>query len=225
MSSAATIGRAASGGEVMALPLWINGHAYITLPGQFHDVRDERAGQGGDILRRVPLCGIDEALAAMRAAQQAVDGWRAAGVVQRAATLAGLGESLAAYREHFATLLAAESGASSTSAAAEVAQAAALLQGGGLAPAPEDAPGVVAVLGKPEQPLLGPLFVAAPLLAAGVCIVLKPAAQTASVAVALAELATRCGMPDGVFNVVHGDTTMVEALRAAGIADLREGSV
>ncbi|WP_348265680.1 aldehyde dehydrogenase family protein, partial [Salmonella enterica] len=45
---------------------------------------------------------------------------------------------------------------------------------------------------------------AAPALAAGCTMVLKPASQTAFSALALAELAQRAGIPGGVFNVVTG---------------------
>jgi succinate-semialdehyde dehydrogenase/glutarate-semialdehyde dehydrogenase len=44
----------------------------------------------------------------------------------------------------------------------------------------------------------------APALAAGCTIVLKPAQQTPSSALALAELAVRAGVPPGVFRVVTG---------------------
>ena len=46
---------------------------------------------------------------------------------------------------------------------------------------------------------------AAPALAAGCTMVVKPAAQTPLTALALAELADRAGVPAGVFNVVLGE--------------------
>jgi succinate-semialdehyde dehydrogenase/glutarate-semialdehyde dehydrogenase len=47
---------------------------------------------------------------------------------------------------------------------------------------------------------------AGPALAVGCTMVVKPATQTPYSALALAELATRAGIPDGVFNVVTGDS-------------------
>ena len=44
--------------EPLAIPLWINGHAYLTLAPAFLDVRNPASGE---ILRRTPLCGADQA--------------------------------------------------------------------------------------------------------------------------------------------------------------------
>jgi succinate-semialdehyde dehydrogenase/glutarate-semialdehyde dehydrogenase len=52
---------------------------------------------------------------------------------------------------------------------------------------------------------------AAPALAAGCTMVLKPATQTPLSAFALAELADRAGLPPGVLNVVHGPPQVVGA--------------
>ena len=64
---------------------------------------------------------------------------------------------------------------------------------------------------------------AAPALAAGCTVVLKPAEATPLVALALAELARRAGVPPGVFNVVSGDAAAIgeaflksEAVRKIG---------
>ncbi len=48
-----------------------------------------------------------------------------------------------------------------------------------------------------------------PTLAAGNCVVLKPARQTSLSALRMAELATEAGIPDGVFNVVTGDGPVI----------------
>lgn len=49
----------------------------------------------------------------------------------------------------------------------------------------------------------------APALAAGCTIVVKPAQQTPLTAIALAELATRAGIPAGAFSVVNGDAAEI----------------
>jgi acyl-CoA reductase-like NAD-dependent aldehyde dehydrogenase len=49
----------------------------------------------------------------------------------------------------------------------------------------------------------------APAIAAGCTVVLKPAELTPLTALALAELADRAGLPDGVLNVVLGDAPAI----------------
>ncbi|MBB4577237.1 acyl-CoA reductase-like NAD-dependent aldehyde dehydrogenase [Rhizobium lentis] len=51
----------------------------------------------------------------------------------------------------------------------------------------------------------------APALAAGCSVVLKPSEFTPFSALALAELAARAGIPDGVLNVVTGDANAIGA--------------
>ncbi len=194
--------------EIKAIPLWINGHAFLTMVPAFCEVRDARSGQAR---RRTPLCGALEAQAAATAARDALSGWSAATVDRRRALLAVLGDALAGYAAHFADLIAEESGKASTAAAAEVDAAVALLRGatGGKA----DGPSVVAaVIGDDRAPLLGPLRCAVPLLLAGAALIVKPGPQAPSAAFALAELTARSGFPAGVYNILHGDLDAVEAL-------------
>lgn len=53
------------------------------------------------------------------------------------------------------------------------------------------------------------LLQVSPAIAAGCTVVLKPAELTPLTALALAELADRAGLPDGVFNVVLGDAPAI----------------
>lgn len=68
--------------------------------------------------------------------------------------------------------------------------------------------GVVAGITPPNYPLTMPLYKAAPALAAGNTIIIKPSEDASVVALRLAELFMEAGLPDGVFNVVtgHGET-------------------
>ena len=78
--------------EILAIPLWINGHAYLTMAPAFFDVRDRRTGQ---IRRRTPLCGTDQALTAVASAQAALPAWAALTIAARATLLAALAAALA----------------------------------------------------------------------------------------------------------------------------------
>ena len=53
----------------LAIPLWINGHAFLTVTESFYNVTHPTTGES---LRRVPLCGASEATAAVTAALHAV---------------------------------------------------------------------------------------------------------------------------------------------------------
>ena len=55
----------------------------------------------------------------------------------------------------------------------------------------------------------------APAIAAGCTVILKPAEATPLTAMALAELARRAGIPDGVLNIVVGDPKAIGAPSAA----------
>ena len=58
--------------DTLALPLWINGHAYLTMADAFLDVINPKTGE---LLRRTPLCGADAAGKAVAAAQAALPKW------------------------------------------------------------------------------------------------------------------------------------------------------
>ena len=64
--------------------------------------------------------------------------------------------------------------------------------------------GIVAGITPPNYPLTMPLYKAAPALATGNTVILKPSEDTSLVALRLAELFLEAGLPEGVFNVVTG---------------------
>ncbi len=201
--------------QILAIPLWINGHAYLTMPPALFDVRDARSGE---VKRRTPLCGASEALAAASSAQAALADWAARPVAERAALLLALADTLAEYGEHFAELLSEETGKDAALAAAEVGDALSLLRGADSGAASEAAGAasvaraVVAIVSDDSAPLLGPLRHAVPALLAGATVVVKPSPKAPSAAFALAELTARSDFPGGVFNVLHGDLAAIEGL-------------
>ena len=194
--------------DTLAIPLWINGHAYLTLAPEFVDVRNPASGQ---VLRRTPLCGAATAQQAVTAALAAAAPWAARPAAERAALLGALGEALAAYAAHFARLIVEESGLDGALAAAEVAAAVALLR----SPPAGGESGVLAIVAK--SPLLLAMQLAVPALMAGAALVIRPLPQTPSAIFALAELSGRCAFPGGVLNVLHGGEEAVAGLRDAGV--------
>ncbi|WP_110665764.1 betaine-aldehyde dehydrogenase [Salinicola halophilus] len=65
--------------------------------------------------------------------------------------------------------------------------------------------GVVGAIGAWNYPVQIACWKAAPALAAGNAVVFKPSEVTPLTAMTLAEIFTEAGLPDGLFNVVHGD--------------------
>jgi len=190
-----------------AIPLWINGHAFLTMAPGFLDVCNPMSGK---VLRRTPLCGVGEAQKAVEAARVALAPWFAFSS-QRAAMLAAAGNALAGYADHFAKLIVEETGKDAAAADDEVAAAVALLR----TATPSDVSGVVGIVGDAALPLLGALQLAVPALVAGATVVIRPAPQAPSALFALAELTARCNFPGGVFNILHGAEDAVNGLRNA----------
>ena len=72
--------------------------------------------------------------------------------------------------------------------------------------------GVVGGITPFNFPAMVPMWMWAPALACGNTFVLKPSEKDPSAALYVAELLKEAGVPDGVFNVVHGDKVAVDAL-------------
>lgn len=72
--------------------------------------------------------------------------------------------------------------------------------------------GVVASITPFNFPAMVPLWTIPNALALGNCMILKPSEKTPMAALKIAELLTKAGLPDGVFNIVNGDKEIVEAI-------------
>src|SRR5205807_5192122 len=70
--------------------------------------------------------------------------------------------------------------------------------------------GVVGIISPFNFPAMVPLWFAPNAIACGNTVVLKPSEKDPSAANFLAELWAEAGLPDGVFNVVHGDKVAVD---------------
>jgi malonate-semialdehyde dehydrogenase (acetylating) / methylmalonate-semialdehyde dehydrogenase len=72
--------------------------------------------------------------------------------------------------------------------------------------------GVCAGITPFNFPAMVPMWMWAPALACGNTFVLKPSEKDPSASIYVAELLKEAGLPDGVFNVVHGDKEAVDAI-------------
>ncbi|PSJ21373.1 betaine-aldehyde dehydrogenase [Halomonas sp. ND22Bw] len=79
--------------------------------------------------------------------------------------------------------------------------------------------GVIGSIGAWNYPIQIACWKSAPALAAGNAVVFKPSEVTPLTAMVLAEIFTEAGLPDGVFNVVHGDARVGQLITGHGDID------
>src|SRR5574343_231869 len=143
----------------MAIPMWVNGHAFLTVTSDFFVVTNPATGEA---LRRIPLCGAGEAAEAVAAAQAAQPEWAMMGMPARRVCLGRLADGLERYAGHCAKLLIQECGFDEARAAAEVTEAASALRG-----AMVGETGVRGIVSDASRPLAGFAETMAPALMAG----------------------------------------------------------
>ncbi len=176
----------------------------------------------GDVNGSVPKMGAAETRRAIEAADKALPAWRALTAKERSAKLRRWYELMLENQEDLAQMMTAEQGKPLAEAKGEIAYAASFIEWfaeeakrvyGDVIPGHQPDKrlivikqpiGVTAAITPWNFPAAMITRKAGPALAAGCTMVLKPASQTPYSALALAELATRAGIPAGVFSVVTG---------------------
>ena len=176
----------------------------------------------GERIGVMPEMGAAETRRAIEAAQAAWPAWRKKPAKERAAILRKWSDLMLANADDLALLMTTEQGKPLAESRGEVAYAASFFEWFGeeakriagdtlASPWPDkrlivtkEPVGVCAAITPWNFPLAMITRKAAPALAAGCPIVLKPAEATPFSALALAELAERAGVPPGVFSVVTG---------------------
>lgn len=179
------------------------------------------------LLGTVPKMGANETRTAIEAANQALPAWRALTAKERAIILRRWFDLMMANQDDLAKLMTLEQGKPLAEAKGEIAYAASFIEWfaeegkriyGDTIPGHQadkrlivikQPIGVTAAITPWNFPAAMITRKAGPALAAGCTMVLKPASQTPFSALALAELAQRAGIPDGVFNVVTGSASEV----------------
>ena len=181
----------------------------------------------GEVLGTVPKCGAAETKRAVEAANRAWPAWRAKTAKERAATLRRWYDLVMANQEDLARLLTLEQGKSLAEARGEIAYGASFIEWyaeegkrlyGDVIPGHmadkrivvlRQPIGVAAAITPWNFPNAMITRKAAPALAAGCPMVLKPAAETPFSAFALAVLAEEAGIPKGIFNVLTGKASAI----------------
>ncbi|MFN7207584.1 MAG: NAD-dependent succinate-semialdehyde dehydrogenase [Burkholderiales bacterium] len=195
----------------------IDGRWQAALDAAVFDVDDPATGQ---VIAQVANGGVPEVRAAIAAAEHALPAWRAKPARERAQVLRRWYELILEHADELARILTTEQGKPLAEAKGEVLYGASFVewfaeQGrrimGDIMESPQadkrllvlrQGIGVCAAITPWNFPNAMVTRKAAPALAAGCTLVLKPAEQTPLSALVLGELALRAGVPPGVFNIV-----------------------
>ncbi|MEU6128575.1 aldehyde dehydrogenase family protein [Saccharopolyspora sp. NPDC047091] len=188
------------------------------------------------VIGSVPAGTAREVDAAVAAARAAFDDWAARPVEERSAAVRRISEGIARRRDEIAATVTAEMGspitfATQVHASVPVATSRGIADlldrgyewteesGGSLIV--REPIGVVAAITPWNYPLHQVVAKAAPALAAGCTVVLKPSEVAPLTAAIFAEVVAEAGLPAGVFNLVHGTGPVVgEALAAHRDVDM-----
>src|SRR6202171_5515248 len=182
----------------------------------------------GEVTARVDYARPDEVNAAVAAALKAFPGWRNTSLSARAKTLFAFRELLNANRGRLARIITEEEGKVLADADGEIARGLEvvefacglpeLLQGSFSANVSTSVDaytfrqplGAVAGITPFNSPAMVPMWMHPVAIACGNSFILKPSEKDPGASNLVAALWREAGLPDGVFNVVHGDREAVD---------------
>lgn len=211
----------------MTIPNLIAGRAVEPAGAAYADVHNPSRGE---LIARVPLSGAADVDAAVQAARQAFASWSTTPVTRRAAILFRFKQELDAHFDELARLVTRENGKTLDEARGDVRRGIEVVDfacGIGQLAKGESLPqvaeqidavtmreplGVCAGITPFNFPAMVPMWMFPLAIACGNTFVLKPSEKVPLTANRLAELFAVAGLPEGVFNVVHGGREVVDAL-------------
>jgi malonate-semialdehyde dehydrogenase (acetylating)/methylmalonate-semialdehyde dehydrogenase len=209
------------------LPHWCAGGPFAGASDRSAEVHDPATGR---VTKRVALASRADAEAVIADAAAAFPRWRDISLARRTQVLFRFRELLNERKHEAAELITSEHGKVLSDALGEVTRGqevvefacglAHLLKGSLTENASTKVDvsslrqplGVVGIISPFNFPAMVPMWFFPIAIAAGNCVVLKPSEKDPSTAVWLARLWQEAGLPDGVFNVLHGDKVAVDAL-------------
>lgn len=206
---------------------WINGAVATEKPERTGDIYNPATGHVTGSVAFGNTATVD---LAVNAATEAFAQWRHSSLTKRTQVLFAFRELVQQNKETIAAIITAEHGKVLSDAAGEVTRGLEvvefacgiphLLKGGF---SEEVSTGVdvysirqplgpVAIISPFNFPAMVPMWFFPVAIACGNSVVLKPSEKDPSAAMFMAQLWKKAGLPDGVFNVVHGDKEVVDAL-------------
>jgi malonate-semialdehyde dehydrogenase (acetylating)/methylmalonate-semialdehyde dehydrogenase len=182
------------------------------------------------VTKEVRLASTADVAAAVDVAHAAFPGWSGTSLTKRVQILFKFRELLEAKKGELAEIITSEHGKVLSDALGEITRGQEvvefacglphLLKGEFSLNASTDvdvyslrqALGVVGIISPFNFPAMVPMWFFPVAIAAGNTVIVKPSEKDPSAAMWMAELWKEAGLPDGVFNVVHGDKESVDAL-------------
>jgi malonate-semialdehyde dehydrogenase (acetylating)/methylmalonate-semialdehyde dehydrogenase len=206
---------------------WIGGRVVDREPERWGAVYDPATGQQA---ARAAYATGEDVDAAVAAAQAAYPAWRDTSVVKRARVMFAFLDLLKRNRDELARIISAEHGKVVPDALGEIQRGMEVVEVACGIPhllkgdfsenvsteidlySIRQPLGVAAGITPFNFPIMVPMWMHPIAIACGNAFVLKPSERDPSVSLRVAELYAEAGLPDGIFNVVHGDKVAVDAV-------------
>jgi malonate-semialdehyde dehydrogenase (acetylating)/methylmalonate-semialdehyde dehydrogenase len=213
--------------QLEAVPVWINGRTVAPAAARMGDVYNPATGQ---VVRRVPFCDAALVDSAVQAATAALPAWRDTPPLRRARVMQRFLSLLQESQAHLAALVTEEHGKTIPDAMGSIQRGMEVVEFACGIPSllkgehsenvgtqvdthtVRQPVGVCAGITPFNFPVMVPLWMFPMAIACGNTFVLKPSEKDPSSSIRMAELLKEAGLPDGVFNVVHGDKECVDAI-------------
>jgi malonate-semialdehyde dehydrogenase (acetylating)/methylmalonate-semialdehyde dehydrogenase len=205
----------------------IGGGAPGVEPDRMGDVYDPATGE---VTKRVAFASPEVVDRAVAAAADAFEEWRHVSLSKRARVLFAFRELVEKHKGDLARIITSEHGKVLSDAAGEVSRGQEVVEFACGIPhllkgeysenvsskvdsySIRQPVGVVAGITPFNFPAMVPMWMYPVAIACGNTFVLKPSEKDPSAAVFMGELWRQAGLPDGVYNVVHGDKVAVDGL-------------
>src|SRR6201997_1576995 len=209
------------------LPLWIGGAPTPSRTARYGEVTNPATGE---VLRHVPFATREDVDLAVRAASAAWDAWRAAPALRRARILMRFRELMETHKKDLARLVSQEHGKTLVDAEGSITRGIEVVEFATGIPhllkgefsdnvgtevdgfSLRQPLGVCAGITPFNFPAMVPMWMFPVAIACGNSFILKPSERDPTMSLRMAELLKAAGLPDGVFNVVHGDKEAVDAI-------------
>ena len=206
---------------------WINGKTFDDSAKRHGDIFNPATGE---VSKKVAFGTAATVDVAVKAATDAFADWRHSSLTKRVNVLFAFRELVNTNKEKIAALITAEHGKVLSDAAGEVTRGLEvvefacgiphLLKGGFSEEVStgvdvysiRQALGPVAIISPFNFPAMVPMWFFPVAIACGNTVIVKPSEKDPSAAMFMAQLWKEAGLPDGVFNVVHGDKEVVDAI-------------